>query len=62
LPGEDAKKLSPCMDEWKPPANKVERVFTETRPRPEKMHITAKPSGTYEETEQGLKTFIDIHN
>ncbi len=50
------------MDEWKPPANKVDRVFTETRPRAEKKHIEANPSGTYEEQDIGLKTFIDIHN
>jgi len=38
-------------------------VFTETRARPEKKHLTANPSGSCENySEIGLKTFIDIHN
>jgi hypothetical protein len=48
------------MDEYAPPKNKVERVFTETKERAEKKHITAKPSEA--QVELGLKTFSDIHN
>jgi len=56
-----AQKVSPCTDEWVP-SNKPKRVFTEAKDRPEKKHLMANPSGTYEEQDIGLKTFIDIHN
>ena len=52
--------VSPCIDEYIPPKYKVERVFTETKERAEKKHITAKPSEA--QVELGLKTFVDIHN
>jgi hypothetical protein len=50
------------MDEYVP-KDKPPRVFTETRARPERMHLTAKPSDYADEKlDVGLKTFIDIHN
>jgi len=48
------------MDEYVPPKNKVERVFTESKGRAEKKHIAANPSEA--QVELGLKTFTDIHN
>jgi hypothetical protein len=36
-------------------------VITEARPRAERKHIEEKPSGTYEDDEVGIKTFVH-HN
>ena len=58
---EGAVKVSPCIDEWVP-KDKPPRVFTETRDRPEKRHLQAKESGTWDDPGIGLKTFIHIHN
>ena len=58
---EGAVKVSPCIDEYIP-KDKPPRQFTETRPRPERKHLTANESDTWDNPGIGLKTFIDIHN
>ena len=57
----EGDKISPCMDEYIPPKNKIERKFTDTRQRPEKKHLVPEKSGSFEDMENGLRTFIDIH-
>ena len=49
------------MDEFVP-NNKPPRKFTEARPRPEREHLNAKPSGSTDDQQIGVRTFIDIHN
>lgn len=40
---------------------RIEPQFTEQKERYEKRHIEPKPSGTYEDLEVGIRTFIS-HN
>lgn len=40
---------------------KVDMHFTEMKDRAEKAHLTANPSGSYENLEIGIKTFVH-HN
>lgn len=54
-------KVSQCKDEWVP-RDKPERTFTDARHRAQKKHLVPGVSGTYEEQEVGLRTFIDVHN
>ena len=54
-------KPSKCIDEFVP-NNKPPRVFTQTRPKPERAHLTAKTSECLDYQEIGVRTFIDIHN
>ena len=56
-----AVKPSACKDEWIP-NNKPPRVFTEAQDRPEKRHLQAKESDTWDDPGIGLKTFVHIHN
>lgn len=41
---------------------KIDLAFTEMKPRPERLHVEEKKSGSYEDIPSGIKTFIDIHN
>ena len=56
-----AVKPSACKDEWIP-NNKPPRAFTEAKDRPEKRHLEAKESDTWDDPGIGLKTYIHIHN
>ena len=58
----EAKQPSKCLDEWKPQENKVNRTFTDAKARAEKKHLEANPSGSLDNQEIGVRTFIDIHN
>ena len=41
---------------------KIDIEYANVKDRPERKHVEANPSGSYEDLEVGKKTYIDIHN